>query len=96
MNTWRLQANINSVYDEKEYEVMIKEAKISDINFHALRRTFATRALEAGMDTKVLSFILGYAQASTTLNFYAHALPNHKRERMDKMEAYYEKTLASE
>ena len=88
------------VYEPRTYEDLfkrtIKEAKISDINFHALRHTFATRALEAGMDIKVLSSILGHAQASTTLNFYAHALPNHKRESMDKMEAYYEKTLASE
>ena len=67
-----------------------KEAGVSDINFHALRHTFATRALEAGMDIKVLSSILGHAQASTTLNFYAHALPNHKKESMEKMSMYYE------
>lgn len=32
-----------------------------------------------GMDIKVLSSILGHAQASTTLNLYAHALPDHKK-----------------
>ena len=51
--------------------------------------TFATRALEAGMDVKVLSSLLGHADASTTLNKYGHALPDHKRESMDKMHKYF-------
>ena len=81
------------VYEPRTYEDLfkrtLKEAGVSDINFHALRHTFATRALEAGMDIKVLSSILGHAQVSTTLNFYAHALPSHKKESMEKMSMYY-------
>jgi len=41
------------------------------------------------MDIKVLSSILGYAQASTTLNRYGHALPNHKKVSMEKMRSFY-------
>ena len=41
------------------------------------------------MDVKVLSSILGHAQASTTLNLYAHALPDHKRDSMEKMRSFY-------
>ena len=41
------------------------------------------------MDIKVLSSILGHAQASTTLNLYAHALPDHKRDNMEKMRSFY-------
>ena len=74
---------------EDLFKRTLKEAGVSDINFHALRHTFATRVLEAGMDIKVLSSILGHAQASTTLNFNAHALPNHKKESMEKMSMYY-------
>ena len=81
------------VYEPRTYEDLfkrtLKEANLPDINFHALRHTFATRALEAGMDIKVLSSILGHAQASTTLNLYAHALPDHKRDSMQKMGAFY-------
>lgn len=81
------------VYDPRTYEDlfkrMLKSAYLPDINFHALRHTFATRALEAGMDIKVLSSILGHAQASTTLNLYAHALPDHKRDSMEKMRNFY-------
>lgn len=81
------------VYEPRTYEDLFKrtlnEAGVPDINFHALRHTFATRALEAGMDIKVLSSILGHAQASTTLNLYAHALPDHKRQSMEKMSSFY-------
>ena len=80
-------------YDPRVYEDLfkrtLKAAKLDNINFHALRHTFATRALEAGMDIKVLSSILGHAQASTTLNLYAHALANHRKMSMDKMSEYY-------
>ncbi len=81
------------IYEPRTYEDLfkrtLKEANLPNINFHALRHTFATRALEAGMDIKVLSSILGHAQASTTLNLYAHALPDHKRDSMQKMGAFY-------
>ena len=81
------------VYDPRTYEDLfkrtLKAADLPGINFLALRHTFATRALEAGMDIKVLSSILGHAQASTTLNLYAHALPDHKRDSMEKMRRFY-------
>lgn len=88
---------MGSVYEPRTFEDLfkrtLKSAGINDVNFHALRHTFATRALEAGMDIKVLSSILGHAQASTTLNLYSHALPDHKRESMDKMRGYYAASL---
>lgn len=67
------------------FKKILLEAEITSINFHALRHTFATRALENNFDIKVLADILGHADASTTLNKYAHALPDHKRNSMDKL-----------
>ena len=79
--------------DPKVYQMLFKrvvaDAGVEAANFHALRHTFATRALEEGMDIKVLSTILGHAQASTTLNLYAHALPDHKKDSMEKMRGHY-------
>jgi len=81
------------VYDPRVYEDLFKKvlhnANLEGITFHALRHTFATRALEAGMDVKVLSAILGHTQASTTLNLYAHALSEHKRSSMEKMSIFF-------
>lgn len=79
--------------DPKTYQTLFKRvvaaAGIAPTNFHALRHTFATRALESGMDIKVLSAILGHAQASKTLNLYAHALPDHRKDSMNKMSGHY-------
>ena len=53
--------------------------------FHALRHTFATRALECGMDVKTLSEILGHKNPTVTLNRYAHSLLEHKTEMMNRL-----------
>ena len=71
------------------FKKMLKKADVSDTNFHTLRHTFATRALESGFDVKVLADILGHADASTTLNKYAHALPDHKKTAMEKLSCLY-------
>ena len=43
-----------------------------NIRFHDLRHTFATMALENGMDVKTLSDMIGHISAETTLNIYSH------------------------
>lgn len=50
------------------------------LNFHALRHTFATRAMEAGVDIKTLSELMGYKDATLTLNRYSPAflIPRRK------------------
>lgn len=75
------------------FKRMLKKAGIENTNFHTLRHTFATRALETGFDVKVLADILGHADASTTLNKYAHALPDHKKTSMEKLSCLYERGI---
>ncbi len=72
------------------FKRLLKEAEISDANFHSTRHTFATRAIEAGMDVKTLSMILGHADVSTTLNRYAHVLDDQKRAAMALINSFYE------
>lgn len=62
-----------------------KAIKIRKLNFHCIRHTFATRALENRIDIKTLSEILGHANASTTLDIYAHTLSEHKKAMMRNM-----------
>ena len=81
-------ANGNAIQDKTfvyRYYKMLKRLKVRMLNFHCLRHTFATRALESKMDIKTLSEILGHASASTTLNIYAHSLANHKKQQMRKL-----------
>lgn len=80
-------------YDPRTYQDLfkreLKAAGVKDANFHCLWHTFATRAIENGMDILVLSKILGHAMPSTTLNMYGHVLTEHKKESMQKMSSLY-------
>lgn len=69
---------------QKLYKKVLKEACVKERKFHAIRHTFATRALELGVDIKTLSEILGHANVSITLNIYAHSLMEQKKIAMDK------------
>ena len=64
----------------------MKDADIGHFTFHALRHTFATRALERGMDYKTLSAILGHYSVAFTMDTYVHSMDEHKRREMDKMD----------
>ena len=70
---------------QRTYELMLKKHGLPHRGFHALRHTFATRALECGMDVKTLSEILGHKNSSVTLNRYAHSLMDHKKDMMNRL-----------
>jgi integrase len=67
------------------FEKLTERAGMRKLNFHALRRTFATRAIECGMDIKTVADIMGHQNASITLNRYAHCMLDHKIEMMQKL-----------
>ena len=70
---------------QRIFERLLNKIKIPHQGFHALRHTFATRALECGMDVKTLSEILGHKNTNITLNRYVHSLTEHKREMMNRV-----------
>ena len=70
---------------QRSFELLLKKTGIQRKGFHALRHTFATRAIECGMDVKSLSEILGHKNPTVTLNRYVHSLMEHKRAMMDKL-----------
>ncbi len=70
---------------QRSFELLLVKLKIPHRGFHSLRHTFATRALECGMDVKTLSEILGHKSATVTLNRYAHSLMEHKRDMMNRL-----------
>ena len=70
---------------QRSFERLLKRLQIPHKGFHSLRHTFATRALEIGVDVKTLSEILGHKNANVTLQRYAHSMPEHKKEVMNKI-----------
>ena len=70
---------------QRTFELLLKKLGLPHKGFHSLRHTFATRAIECGMDVKSLSEILGHKNATITLNRYAHSLWEHKAEMMNKL-----------
>lgn len=71
------------------FEAFLKKCGIKKLSFHSLRHTFATRALEVGMDIKTLSEILGHESADTTMKIYAHSFMSTKQRFMNKLNGLY-------
>ncbi len=70
---------------QRTFVSLQNKLKIPCRGFHSLRHTFATRALECGMDVKTLSEILGHKSPTVTLNRYVHSLMEHKKEMMNRL-----------
>ena len=74
---------------QRSFELLLGKIGVPKHGFHSLRHTFATRALEIGMDIKTLSEILGHSSPTVTLNLYSHSLPEHKKKEMDRLGKLY-------
>ena len=70
---------------QKTFERVLSRLDIPHKGFHSLRHTFATRALECGMDVKTLSELLGHKNPTVTLKRYAHSMLEHKAEMMNRL-----------
>lgn len=55
------------------HKKVLKDAGLEHLKFHELRHTFATTALQNGVDVKTVSAILGHYDAGFTLRTYTYA-----------------------
>ena len=70
---------------QRTFELMLKHLELPHRGFHALRHTFATRALECGIDVRTLSELMGHSDPTVTLRRYAHSMLDHKTEMMNRL-----------
>ena len=59
---------------------VLKRAGLPSIRFHDLRHTFATLALQNGVDIKTVSGMMGHFSAGFTLDTYAHVTTSAQKE----------------
>ena len=65
---------------ERQLSRILELAGCKHVRFHDLRHTFATLALQSGMDIKTLSAMLGHVSAATTLDIYTHITDDMQRQ----------------
>ena len=72
---------------------ILRDAGLEDCRFHDLRHTFATVALQNGVDIKTLSGMLGHYSSGFTLDTYTHVTRKMQEEAAEKMGQFMEMKL---
>ena len=72
---------------------VLERGNISSCGVHILRHTYATNALRAGVDVKVLSKLLGHASVAITLDIYCDVIDSDKLTAAEKISCYLSRLL---
>ena len=72
----------------RKLKKILEKSGLPQIRFHDLRHTFATHALQSGVDAKTLSGILGHTNASFTLDTYTHVTTDMQRQAATIVESF--------
>ena len=73
---------------ENNFKKIARCCGVKDVTFHMIRHSFATMCIEAGVDIKSLSEILGHSSVNITLNRYIHTDMRTKQINMEKLYSY--------
>lgn len=79
------QARVQGEIDRTIKRIRAAEHEFPRITPHVFRHTFATRAIEAGMQPQVLKTIMGHSSLAMTMDLYSHVLPDTKANEMEKI-----------
>ena len=74
---------------QNKFKAFLSKAKINKINFHAIRHTFGTKAIEVGFDAKSLSEILGHSSVRFSLDNYVQSTQEQQKSCIEKLAQGY-------
>ena len=83
-------AGIKLVDDKTKKSGKANDLKLSNVNIHMLRHTFATRCLEADVSITVLQKLLGHSNIQTTINIYGDVYDYYRQKEIRKYDIYME------
>ncbi len=72
----------------KPFEKIVNNLAFNEFRFHDLRHTYAVLSIQAGVDMKTLSEQMGHYSVAFTLDTYAFALTDMKKDGAKKMQAF--------
>ena len=75
------------------HKKLLKDARLEHPRFHDLRHTFATTALQNGVDVKTVSSMLDHFDAGFTLRTYTHATRQKQDEAAAALGRFMEQVL---
>ncbi len=87
-------APLTQNFVRRRMQETLERAGCKVVRFHDLRHTFATMALEHGMDVKTLSAIIGHVSSATTLDIYSHVTDLMQQQAAVKIDRQIGKTDA--
>lgn len=67
------------------YLDVMAQLELPPLKFHGLRHSFATRCINANIDIKTVSVLLGHSNITTTLNVYTHPDLEQKKSAISKL-----------
>lgn len=74
----------------KRFKSVVESIGLPEVRFHDLRHTYATLALQNGVDVKTVSVSLGHATTAFTLDKYGHVTEAMQNDGADKMQRFIE------
>ena len=72
----------------KSFKKVVQGIGLPEVRFHDLRHTYATIALQNGIDVKTVSNTLGHATTAFTMDKYAHVTDKMMQDSADKMQRF--------
>jgi hypothetical protein len=69
------------------FALACRKARIVDVTWHTLRRTFASRLVNSGVDRVALKELLGHSSIGVTMR-HAHTNADSKRTAVEKFEGF--------